>query len=230
MNYTLHKTSLDFVITSDEKLSINDLIISGNISLKKDWNWNYHIIDTEEKLINFTKLQEVMCNDIFPINVITKKVICRENQIDFSALNEIDKKKIGWIDVEKIALELYPVFLCKDIRYPIHDIADDFNNENRKNFILGFQKAQTILYDNMFNESDMISLLEICKNNAVIGTSHFIDMKGIEFIKSISKKQWKVELETEIVCCQQGYYTCEKCEQIPTPKLTYDKIKILKLI
>jgi hypothetical protein len=80
MKLTLHKLPEGYLITSDEKIEENDVVLNANkriIKALKDYR------------------------DFEPLI----KVIAQQDQIDFSDLKEEDQREIGWFDVEKLFAE-----------------------------------------------------------------------------------------------------------------------------
>lgn len=88
MEYTLHKLSEGFVITSDETPKNNDLSLHPNGTIG--------IIETALAIAIFKQTNEGSYLED------CKKVIAQQDQIDFSALSEEEQKEIGWFDAEKI--------------------------------------------------------------------------------------------------------------------------------
>ena len=77
---TLHKLPEGFIVTSDEKLEINDIVYS----MDGIHEWFGLVLTTEP---------------------LPLKVIAQQDQIDFSALTEEEQKEIGYFNVEKLALK-----------------------------------------------------------------------------------------------------------------------------
>ncbi len=166
------------------------------------------------------------------------KVIAQQDQIDFSDLSEKEQKEIGYFDVEAEAE--------RDWVYKEYGFEVGYNPKRcvdgaiqKPKFIngykKGFQKAQELLSNRRFNE--MLGLLEICKESAVIDTTVFIQRKAKEYLQSLSQpKSWKIEVEMEDSFrdneetyiddsgAKGNYSTNSK-----KPKLTNGKIKITKI-
>jgi hypothetical protein len=171
MKYKLHKLKNDFVITSDETL------------IKKGEPY-YNTVNHQ-----IFKLDGVVFNHC-------KKVIAQQNQIDLSNLSEEKQKKIGWVNIEKLANNQYPI--SKRTYKPeenkeTYDYADSLIQINRHNFILGFQKAQELLSDRRFTLEDLKLAFEggrLDKGNNWYGG----DVN--QYIQVISQpKSWDIEGE-----------------------------------
>jgi alpha-galactosidase/6-phospho-beta-glucosidase family protein len=205
MNYTLHKLPEGFVITSDEIIKEGDEVIHiGNPS----FTFN-------------ESMRKFLCEDC-------KKIIAQQDQIDFSALSEEDQKKIGLnnYDFSKMFYDILKA------TYPEFDEWVEAKE---------YKKAQELLSDRRFTLEDMLGLLEVCKESAVIGTTVFIERKAKEYIESLSQKSWNIEIELDWYMPQSngkisdGKITHEKAldpkyNTLAIPKLTNNKIKILKIL
>jgi hypothetical protein len=143
------------------------------------------------------------------------KVIAQQNQIDFSALSEKEQKKIGWFDIDSLGVN-YLVNFEKQI-------PSSYNLNNHNFFIgfeKGFQKAQELLSDRKFTETDLWMALNIHYQSIRENSRETLG----EIIESVSQKSWKVELEM-IKIDKRGNIVDSNI-----PNLTNDKIKITKII
>jgi hypothetical protein len=196
MNYTLHKLYIGFIITSDEKIKEGDLVLNS-LNCIQSFLKDYNDINAE-------------------------KVIAQKPNIIFSDLTEDEQKRIGWFDVEKLALEEIPF----NNMFGTPSWMDN-NFKYRKEWEKGFRKAQKLLADRKFTEEQVRkSLLEVALWGKV-STTRFEDVEKI--IQSLSQpKYWPVELE------MKDYVEEETGSEFKwmnkRPKLTDGKVKILKLL
>jgi hypothetical protein len=172
--YTLHKLPKGFIITSDEKIKVGDLIIHSL------GTW---VVENEQGLEAIHDAEHI------------KKVIAQQDQIDFSALTGEEQKKIGLnqYDFAKMFYDIlkatYPEFdewveakeykkaqeLLSDRRFTLEDI--------RQMFLLGKQHGLAVAG-------------HIRNGTYIPSTKENIE----ECIQSLSQpKSWKVELEMEDV-------------------------------
>jgi hypothetical protein len=145
-----------------------------------------------------------------------KKVIAQQDQIDFSTLSEEEQKEIGWFDVEKLAKESIGNKYFQD---EILDAIADYKK--------GFQKAQELLSDRRFTLEDV--QLAFAKGAECTTKPYPQNVQfENEYKQSLSQKSWKVEVEVE----KETLYTDDGLDYKGNliPKLTNDKIKILKLV
>jgi hypothetical protein len=142
-----------------------------------------------------------------------KKVIAQQDQIDFSALSEEEQKEIGWFDVEKLASKEYS--------------PNIYNSYAIDGYKKGFQKSQELLSDRRFSLDEVRQSFWKCFENRGLGYSVTMGDLEVELSKSLSQKSWKVEVEVE----KETLYTDDGLDYKGNliPKLTNDKIKILKL-
>jgi hypothetical protein len=149
-----------------------------------------------------------------------KQVVAQQDQIDFSALKEEEQKEIGWFDVEKLAKESIGNKYFQD---EIPDAIADYKK--------GFQKSQELLSDRRFTLEELEwafmrgALINQRSHNGEILSFTTERNKDIQ---SLSQKSWKVEVEVE----KETLYTDDGLDYKGNliPKLTNDKIKILKLV
>lgn len=131
--------------------------------------------------------------------------------IDFSALSEEDCKKIGWVDVERIANELFEPH-SSNILSPQYAM--------RNYFIRGFKAAQ-FLNEKKYSEEDLRKAFEagqLDKSNNWYGNDF------TQFFQSLSQpKVFQVEVEME-----NDYE--EPVGDILRPKITNNLIKIIKVL
>lgn len=150
------------------------------------------------------------------------KVIAQQDQIDFSGLSEEEQKEIGWFDVEKWATELLP------------DEDTNLHKLRKLDIALGFQKAQELLSDRMFDEESILGAIEIGFNlgrnfdedNPNIGLSWLVHQKD-NYIQS--QKSWSIELEMEELVEDEAIIAIAFNDSLVKPKLTNGKIKITKI-
>jgi hypothetical protein len=191
--YKLHKLKEEgFIVTSDEQPFPNEKVLSTVTNI----------------VTTFTDPRHFSEGTYF-------KVIAQQDQIDFSALSEGDQKKIGWIDVEKLANEHFDLSI------------EDWCN--------GFQKAQELLSDRVFTLEDIKQSFWRCFENRGLGYIVTMGDLEVELNKSLSQpKSWAVEIEMEDIG-EEGWsgddYTGEPVwNEKLVPKLTDGKIKILKIL
>jgi hypothetical protein len=167
MNYTLHKLSEGFIVTSDEEIKHKETWynpMTADIGI----NWHEKGIPKE-----WSK---------------TLKVIAQQDQIDFSSLSEEEQKEIGWFDVEKLA-----EFTGKNYQHLDGDVIND-HPEYYSGFFDGFQKAQELLSDRRFTLEDVLKIADkyhniMCLYGNVKGIEYLQSLS--------QPKSWKIELEME---------------------------------
>jgi hypothetical protein len=204
--FELHKLPEGFIVTSDEDIQTNDLYYLSRTNL-------VHRCEEDSTELNLEK------------RFGTAKVIAQQDQIDFSALTEEEQKEIGWFDVEKLALRLIGI-VEKDVP-DWKDWITDQDFRKYEGFIKGFQKAQELLSDRRFTLEDV--QLAFAKGAAYITKPYPQNVQfENEYKQSLSQKSWKVEVEVE----KETLYTDDGLDYKGNliPKLTNDKIKILKLV
>lgn len=190
--YTLHKISEGFIITSNEKPKDGELVLP------------------DSKII--TPYREMYKGDE-PLKCWLK-VIAQQEQIDFSALSEEDCKKIGYFHYFKI-------------------ISENKHLEKlgwEKGFYDGVQEARQFLADRMFKQNDLIFMY----NQGVSATRQSVDSYDncLSHIQSLSQKSWSIEIEMEqenLGSVFNGIGSNIMWGEVK-PKLTNNKIKILKLL
>ena len=204
-NYTLHKLSEGFVVSSDEEIIQNDTCLNWyNNPLTLMYNINVGGKDWEENKKGFLK------------------VIAQQHQIDFSALSEDEQKEIGWFDVDKLA----------DNKYPLHNILHlQLNTAIKTGYQEGFQKAQELLSDRRFTLEDMGKAMEyaaeVQREFSKYGTTRKTHEK---YLQSLSQKSWKIELEMEYWKNSKVYDQPDIMLDKPIPKWLNGKIKITKIL
>ena len=200
MNYTLHKISEIFIITSDEKTQNNEL---------------YYVWGGIGKAIGiYTKKESDETN-----NDWCKKVIAQQNQIGFSDnIPEEKLREIGWFDWVKIAI-LSKVDQMKKIGQKCHSPSW------YKGFKFGFQKAQELLSDRRFTEEDMLEIAGYMTAANKHLSIEVLKEVALNHIQSISQKSWDVELEMEDKIALDGHTIIGK-----EPKLTNGKVTITKIL
>lgn len=140
--------------------------------------------------------------------------------IDFSALSQEDCKKIGWVDVQRLAIDKFP--------YTNEgSLEDDIDAAKRRIWIDGFITAQS-LNEKKFTEEDLKKAMKSAMKQGG-GSSSFEDRDFINTsIKSLSQsKVFDVEVETEDAILDNGNkdnYT------VWQPKITNNSIKIIKVL
>jgi hypothetical protein len=226
IQYTLHKLSEGFIITSDEEIKEGYLGFDGFHTFKclKPFIANE---TTSGKNIPCFYI-ELGSTSAFHETSYIKKVIAQRDQIDFSALSEEKQKEIGWFDVEKLALK-YAEYQFKGIS----DKTEIFECKN--DYLAGFYQAQELLSDRMFTLEDMIDFTRMCRENdsrKLIEDKELLQTTDLfEQWKSLSQpKSWKVKIEMENKIAEYEPKGCDFPDYIQVPKLTNGKIKILKLI
>jgi hypothetical protein len=214
--YTLHKLPEGFIVTSDEEIKTGDFQLrldTGKISKFED--------------INNSK-------DGF----IRKKVIAQQHQIDFSVLSEKEQKEIGYFNIEKLA-----EFTGKNYQHLDGDVIND-HPEYYSGFFDGFQKTQELLSDRRFTLEEVEKAIKFGQLSEKESCNKLFEKRGLvkteitnQFIQSLSKKSWKIEIEMEY---KDGFgywydYTDLIRESLKEPfglrpKVTNGKIKTLKLL
>jgi hypothetical protein len=224
MNYTLHKLQEGFIVTSDEEIK------EGN---KIYWNGKAFGGPNDNIYIEFSGIYEVEesigLGDggiTLPTNLYLKigynidsynckKLIAQQDQINFSGLTEEEQKEIGWFDVEKICV--------KDLEGLYGTIPDigHIDETYVSGFKTGFSVAQKLLSDRRFTLEDMNQSVFIGARNSTTPEKAARELNN--YIQSLSKQSWKVELEMEFIpqALPQDRYK---------PTLTDGKVKILKLL
>jgi len=204
METYLHKIKEGFILTSDEEIKEGDI------------QWFLHNNNIK------------IASEEYGIHPDCQKVIAQQDQIDFSKLSLEDQKKIGWFNIDELALKLYPV--SKDTR---NNITRDTNITQRRHFIEMFPKVQELLSDRMFTLEDMRAMYDISCGK--IGMSGLLDQTENQqrfnlFLKSIDKTSWEVEIEMDSKSMERRYSDNKWVESDFVPKITDGKIKILKLL
>jgi hypothetical protein len=216
-NYTLHKLKEGFIITSNEDIKEGDLYYEP----------------TSETNIN-------VANKILK-SYYQNKIIAQQNQIDFSSLSVEEQKKIGWFDIVQFGKQKAIDRLYNPDSLETRIVA----NEIIKAVKSGFEKAQELLSDRMFTVEDMekaiIQFATDCDIDQDLICYNGHDSNGIrqynsakrwfkEYVQSLSQyKSWEIEIELEERYDRLDYDDNDEATSIQ-PKITNDKIKILKLL
>jgi hypothetical protein len=156
-------------------------------------------------------------------------ILVHQDQIDFSALSEKEKKDIGWFDIENLAR--------------MHEnIINHSKNSYIPGFKDGFQKAIELLSDERFTSEDIKESIRygfdvgFCSNSSNKVKNNL--MSEDSFIKSLSNpKSWQVELEIGVECqgktgepclCLEKFgYLKNECKK---HKFTNGKVKVTNII
>ena len=152
-------------------------------------------------------------------NIYSKKIIAGIEglpKIDWNGLED----KFGWVDVEKLSYEAYPVKI-----YDEYTLEDD-NNEYRYLWYKGFKKAQS-LNKNKFSLDDM---KEAYHQGWYDKAENKVDNRD-KFIKSLQQpKVFNIEVEMEVDDTMSVLDISDDYPYIPDdkPKITNNSIKILK--
>lgn len=214
------------LVVSKEEADLNDFIWTTNIPFEKvkEIDKNYSTQKGHEWLftVHGSRNQYKSCE-------VKGKIIAGIPElpsIDFSALSEEDCKKIGWVDVEKLANESFPVSIFDDL----------FEEGGRIGFKEGFKACQS-LNEKKFSEEDMLKLaIYMCSNEAILKEE--FEGKGLEeiakeYIQSVSQpKEVDVEVEMELVLTNEidAAADFELFLNTEQPKITNNSIKVIKVL
>lgn len=203
------------LVVPKEETNSNDFIWTTNIPIERvkeiDKNYStqkgYEWLFTVHGSRNQYKSCEVKAKIIAGIPELPS--------IDFSALSEEDCKKIGWIDVKKLAdKESDKHFLfCK--------------GEYLQGFIEGFKTGQ-YLSDKKFSEEELLDWIEKHKYTwGIYNGNTAISYEGLKnFIQFLFQpKVFDVEVEME-----DFYDEDNNMKVIQLPKITNNSIKITKVL
>lgn len=191
MNYALYKLPEGFIITSDEEIKENDYCIN--------------LVTNEFFQVNDINL--VIGSNKNPND---EKVIAQQPQIDFSALTEEEQKRIGWIDIEKLASKEYS--------------PNIYNSYAIDGYKKSFQKAQELLSDKRFTLEDMKRCFEVGKSHGSIYQGNNFE----RFIQSLSQQSWNVEIQHVCEGIKTEGASCSKNNKCTYPDC--GTVKILKLL
>jgi hypothetical protein len=206
MQLTLYKLPEGFIVTSNQKDTVGYLPIV---------------------LTKFNELEQTADGDdvYHHIKNGSKIVIAQQDQIDFSALKEEEQKKIGWFDVEELAL---------------NETSDIDNSQFDRGVIYGFhkgfKKSVELLSDRRFTGEDLANYLNFVEDNYYYHSDTWYDRDTDEPVKRATMffkfksqhKSWEIEVE-------MGKYRLNSDGEpigfpdMSRPKLTNGKIKILKI-
>lgn len=235
-NFKLYRLPEGFIITSEDEPKINDTVLIIN-------SVEQRFIDIVSKeTTTGVWVQDDTYHYPYKIGnfIICKKIIALQNQIDFSNLSNVDKKKINLIDIEKLSL-LYA-------RTIPAQMSEDELDYAAKGFYNGFVKAQDTYYNNMFTEEELRKAMDMVKQETYtsIGAFPTYDLNNIINIIKTSR-HWDIEIEMEQNQCDgclanypiingihqtpypSGNMFCQK-QKYMLPKLKDNKIKILKIL
>jgi len=156
--------------------------------------------------------------------VIASDFLSELPNIDYSALSEEDKKRIGYIDVEKLAFDS----CIKSQNYNYSDIGEKDYNDG---FIEGFKKAQS-LNNEKFSKEDIEEILYIIdsENSGLSSEQRLSEIS--KHIKSLQQKSFDVEIEMKIPFID-GVTDGGRVRRFygaSLPKITDNKIKLIKLL
>jgi hypothetical protein len=217
-NYKLIKPTEGYIITSDENIQPHNYYISktkkGNTIFKCEYiqEITNYIAGSPVGYTYKDAREQKHCKKIIASTFLPELA-----NIDFNNLEE----ELNIIDVEKLAKNKYQYQ-----NGPSHS-WDAMQNQLRQGFVEGFNKCLELNKDKLYTLKDIIQLFDGDYIYTIKSRSELS-----EYIKEQLNKanEWNVELELEFVCCEEGYYTCEHCTQIPIPKITNNSIKITKIL
>ena len=187
MKATLYKIEQGYVLCSDDEIKEGDLC----------YNTSYPRDSSDKLFGNADYTAKVLIGSVW------KKVLTQSP--DFSELSEEDAKRIGWFDVDKMALEN-----CKNI-IPSHkeqDITTEIwiSGARQVGFREGFQKHAELTSDRRFTEEDVRQIIKTARTPKMINfdgdelTGKVIrkHLTEDEIIQSLSQpKLWEVEYKEE---------------------------------
>ena len=201
--YTLHKLPEGFIVTSDEKVT------------KDDIKW-HHITGIRQALVDGNYTNQF-------------KVIAQQDQIDFSGLSEEEQKEIGWFDTFKLFNQVdgscnkdeYEHWLFNkgfqkaqellyDRRFTLEDIeaTKDYGNHQRE---MDAGKIPYVTFEEFIQSLSPNSWKVELETETIKG-------------EYIGRKQISVTPSGEPTYINEGY------EEILQPKLTNGKITITKIL
>jgi hypothetical protein len=188
MKHKLHELPEGFIVTSDERK------VEGDITFDIDNNTLHKCTGDNLDIWN-----NPSCG--------FKKVIARQDQIDFSELSIHDQKKIEWFDVEKLGLNYASDFIKDKVLIDLQVGA----------YVEGFQKAQEL--------SDRRFTLEDIKE--AFGVRQIVSFLQLE--QSLSQpKSWEVEIQHVCEGIKREGESCTKNDSCTYPNC--GKIKIIKIL
>lgn len=220
MKYQLIMLPNQPILVSDEKITKED--IPFNLGIDYDSVWQFRKGLTTDGKGNWKKI-------IAGIPELPS--------IDFSVLSEEDCKKIGWVEIERLAddysIEVYP------INGESREMVDWIESQKivlQQGFMSGFKAAQS-LNEKKFSKEDIFSILDLHTDSAPISY-----LKR-EFEKYLSQpKVFDVEVEMSCEHCididsKNAAYIDSKCNSDEglykcgySPKITNNSIKITKIL
>lgn len=192
----LIKTKYRFILISDEDIKYDDYFFDNNNGLTGQYFQGH---------MDFT-----FCNKI--IAGIPELPL-----IDFSLLKEADCKRIGWVDVEKLALN-DNAFYAYGGDYDTFEVG----------YKAGFKTAQSL-------NDKMVSLETILSDFYVYATDGEVCKHEVikDYIQSLQQTSWDVEVEmdTDIVKVNENtsYQPCPIFDKL-LPKITNNLIKVTKIL
>lgn len=198
MKLQLIMTEPPIIVDLDAKIELN----------KKFYSKEFNCIDT---LLKGGVINEDLC---FKIIAGLPKL----PNIDFSSLSEEDCKKIGYVDVEKLANS----YIKKLSNVPEHYIL----KYAKEDFIEGFKLAQQ-MNDKKYSEEDMKKAIEMATHINPSDTNRFYSSE--EIIQSLIQPRVydiEVEMETKTLMKPCDVYS----ETVSYIKTTNNSIKITKIL
>lgn len=102
MKLQVVKIDKRYVAISDEHLKIGDTILYGNPEGKEDWNWGFNIINSEERLLHYSKMKE-MFDTIVPISSkakpLSNKIIATDTSFKLEGIPQFELEKEDFIEL-----------------------------------------------------------------------------------------------------------------------------------
>lgn len=179
------------------------------------------------------KYKLVVSDGIYNIVDIDSDIVIASNkmsdvyQIDFNGFDA----KVGYISIQK---------LTNDYLNSLYTPNQSFLKEDNYRTVFGameyYQKNTNS--DKIYTQSDMLGLLNNVLESKFLGTSVYIKRKANEYIDSLSKKEFFIEIETEKINTRTGkpnslsWFNDDGVadEYEVKPKITNGFIKIIKII
>jgi len=237
--YILHKLPEEFIITSDEKITLSEVnkgykyltkpgFTDGTVKTIEEYerlNWQLQTCSSKNDFPYLERAQTGRNSQKSIGGVL--KVIAQQDQIDFSNLTAEEQKKIEFFDIMDYA-DKYTSKLV---------LASEGRTQRWWGIQEGFKKAQELLSDKKFTLDDMKKAITdawvgrgfLSRHESNLGD--YLDDK----IKSLSQsKSWNIEIQTECsVCGLTGVHKMScKTPSLRTqqPRFTNEKIKITKVL
>ena len=186
----------------------NPIVVSDEQIKKGDFIFYIHF---GESIISKAKMDEL--DNLNNPDKFFKKIIAGIEGLPTVNLSLV-AERIGWVDLEKLAEQHLP--------FNPYLTQDDFA-VRRRYFEHGY-KAHQSLNEKKYSEEDIVKAIEFG-----IETTNIFEKGTIStFIDSLSKpKEYLVEVQTERIRYPKGD---DGWEDVYTPKITNNTIKILKLL